>query len=202
MIKSFFLAFLSLLPAFAQSRFEIDPVHSSAQFAVRHMMISNVRGEFEKVSGSVLFDANNLAASKVEATIDAASINTRNEKRDGHLKSAEFFDVANYPTLSFKSTKIEKKGDNYVMTGDLTIHGVTKQTAFTVEGPARPVKDPKGIQHTGASATTTINRKDFGLVWNKAMDSGGAVVGDEVRITLDVEMAQKPDQPVGLPATN
>ena len=173
-------------------QYEIDPVHSSAQFSVRHLMISNVRGEFAKVTGTVVYDPKNLKASSVEATIDATSINTHEPKRDNHLKSPDFFDVAKYPTLTFKSKKVEKAGAGKLrVTGDLTIHGVTKEVVLDVEGPTPEAKMGPSIR-SGASASTTVNRKDFGLTWNKALESGGVLVGDEVKITLEIEMERKP----------
>ncbi|MGH9492827.1 MAG: YceI family protein [Terriglobales bacterium] len=178
--------------ALAQAvQWEIDPVHSSAQFSVRHMMVSNVRGEFAKLSGTVVYDPKNLKVSSVEATIDATSINTHEPKRDEHLKSPDFFDVAKYPTLSFQSKKVEKAGAGKLrVTGDLTIHGVTKEVVLYVEGPSPEVRMGANIR-SGASASTTINRKDFGLVWNKALETGGVLVGDEVKITLEIEMGRK-----------
>ncbi len=171
--------------------YQIDPVHSSAHFSVRHLMVSNVRGEFAKVTGKVIYDPKNLKASSVEATIDATSINTHEPKRDNHLKSPDFFDVAKFPTLTFKSKRVEKAGKGKLrVTGDLTIHGVTREVVLDVEGPVPEVKMGPNLK-SGASASTTINRKDFGLVWNKALDSGGVVVGDEVKITLEIEMGRK-----------
>jgi polyisoprenoid-binding protein YceI len=179
------------IPALAQNQYSIDPAHSAAQFSVKHMMISNVRGEFKKVTGTVYIDQANPTASKVDAIIDATTISTRDEQRDGHLKSPDFFDVAKYPTLTFQSTKVEKSGPKYLVSGNLTIHGVTKPAVLTVDSLTSEVKDPWGNLRAGASATTTINRKDFGLVWNKAVDNGGVMVGDEVTISLDVEMVRK-----------
>ena len=171
--------------------YQIDPVHSSAHFSVRHLMISNVRGEFAKVTGKVVYDPKNLKASSVEATIDATSINTHEPKRDDHLKSPDFFDVAKFPTLTFKSKRVEKAGEGKLrVTGDLTIRGTTREVVLAVEGPAPEVKMGPAFK-SGASASTTVNRKDFGLVWNKALESGGVVVGDEVKITLEIEMGRQ-----------
>ena len=195
-------AAVALLSAAAMAQavqWEIDPVHSSAQFSVRHMMVSNVRGEFAKLSGTVVYDSRNLKASSVEVTIDATSINTHEPKRDEHLKSPDFFDVAKYPTLTFKSTKVEKAGAGKLrVTGDLTIHGVTREVVLEVEGPTPEVKMGPDLK-AGASATTTVNRKDFGLVWNRALETGGMLVGDEVKITLEIEMGRKaaPAPPAG-----
>jgi polyisoprenoid-binding protein YceI len=168
---------------------EIDPAHSSAQFSVKHMMISNVKGEFSKVSGRVNFDPENPENSTVEAAVDVGSISTREPDRDKHLKSPDFFDVAKYPKMVFKSKRVVKNSDGSLqLVGDLTIHGVTRETAFTLEGPTPAAKDPWGNVRRGASASVKINRKDFGLTWNTALETGGVLVGDEVKITLDVEM--------------
>lgn len=173
-------------------QYEIDPVHSSAQFSVRHLMVSNVRGEFAKVTGTVVHDPKNPQASSVEAIIDATSINTHETKRDDHLKSPDFLDVAKFPTLTFKSTKVEPAGEGKLrVTGNLTIHGVTREAVLEVEGPSPEVKMGPAIR-SGASATTTINRKDFGLTWNRLVEGGGVVVGDEVKITLEIEMKRTP----------
>lgn len=166
----------------------IDPVHTTAEFKVKHMMISNVKGHFTGVSG--IFDLNEAdpTKSRVEATIDAASINTNNGDRDAHLRSADFFDVEQFPTLKFVSTKATRKGkDELEVDGDLTIHGVTRPVTFTVEGPTAPAQDPWGNTRVGLSAITSINRKDFGLTWNAALETGGILVGDTVTITLDVQ---------------
>ena len=165
-----------------------DPVHSTAQFKVRHLMISNVKGEFRNLSGKLELDPANISNSRVEASIDAATINTREADRDAHLKSADFFDVEKFPTLTFKSDRIsQKSAGELTVEGDLTIHGVTRKTVFEVEGPSPEAKDPWGNTRIGLSATTHINRKDFGLNWNAALEAGGVLVGEEVRITLDVE---------------
>jgi len=166
----------------------LDPVHSVAEFKVKHMMITNVKGQFTGVSGVLTLDPANLANSHVEASIDAASINTREPQRDTHLKSADFFDVEKFPTLTFKSTSVKRTGDDEVaVTGNLTIHGVTREVVFTVEGPTAPGKDPWGNTRIGLSAVTKINRKDFGLTWNAALETGGILVGDQVTITLDAQ---------------
>jgi polyisoprenoid-binding protein YceI len=189
------------IAALAQAvHYDIDPVHSSAQFSVRHLMISNVRGEFQKVTGTVVYDPKNPGASSVEATIDTTTINTHEPDRDAHLKSPDFFDVARFPTLTFKSTKVEKAGEGKLrVTGDLTIRGVTKQAVLEVEGPTPEMKAGSNIK-AGASATTTVNRKDFGLMWNRALEGGGVLVGDEVKITLEIEMGRKVAPPEPAPA--
>jgi polyisoprenoid-binding protein YceI len=179
-------------PVRAQSVWEIDPAHSSVQFSIRHMMISNVRGEFTKVAGTVRADDKDLTRSVVEATIDTASIDTREAKRDEHLRSPDFLDVARFPTMTFRSKKIEKAGEGrYAVTGDLTLHGVTREVVLDVEGPTPPMKDPRGNVRAGAQATAKIKRKDFGINWNKALDGGGVVVGDDVAVTIDVEGIKK-----------
>jgi len=174
------------------STWDIDPAHTNAQFAIRHMMISTVRGSFTKVSGAVNLDEQDPTKSTIEATIDAASVDTHNEKRDQDLKSPNFFDVAKYPTITFKSKKIEQAGEGkFKVTGDLTIHGVTKEVVLNVEGQPKPFKDPFGKNRIGGMATTKINRKDFGLTWTKALETGGVLVGDDVDITIDTELTQK-----------
>ncbi len=185
-------AALSLPAAAATSTWQIDPNHSSAQFAVRHLAISTVRGAFTKVSGTVQFDDRDISKSSVDVTIDAASVDTRVPDRDKDLRSDRFFDAEKYPTLTFKSTKVEQvETGKLKVTGDLTIHGVTKQVVLDVEGPTAAVKDPWGNQRAAANASTKINRQDFGVKWNTKMDNGGWVVGDDVAITIDVEMVQK-----------
>jgi polyisoprenoid-binding protein YceI len=185
-----FLAVLSLVASAGASaaHYEIDPAHSSATFSVRHLMVANVRGEFGTLSGTVDLDDKDVTKSKVDAKVDASSINTRNAKRDGHLKSPDFFDVAKYPELTFKSTKVEKNGPGKLkVTGDLFIHGITKSVVFDTEYTEKDVKDAMGKPARGAVAVTKINRKDFGLLWNKPIE-GGQLVGDEVTITLDLEL--------------
>lgn len=171
--------------------FTIDPTHSNATFAVKHMMISNVKGNFSQVAGTVVWDAANLAASRLEATVDVSSVDTRDAKRDAHLKSPDFFDAAKYPQMKFQSTAFTRKGGALEIAGTLTIRGVTKPVVLTVTGPTAPVKDPWGNTRLGASAATKVNRKDFGIVWNTKLDGGGVLVGDDVDITLDIELIQK-----------
>lgn len=168
---------------------KIDPSHTDAQFSVRHMMISNVHGGFNKTSGMAQFDGVNPSSAKVEALIDVSSIDTHESKRDEHLKGADFFDVAKYPTMKFVSKRIEKTSDGkYKMVGDLTLHGVTKEVVLDLEGPFQVVKDPHGNERFGASATTKINRKEFGLSYNGLLETGGVMIGDDVAINVDVEM--------------
>jgi polyisoprenoid-binding protein YceI len=183
------LAFGLLLTvsALAQdSPWQIDPPHSAAQFSVRHLGISTVRGAFTKVSGTVHYDAANVGKSSLQATIDAASVDTRVEMRDKDLRGPNYLDVEKYPTITFMSKKVEAAGAGKLkITGDLTIHGVSKEVVLDVDGPSTPVKDPWGNQRIGASATTTINRMDYGVAGGKGM------VGDSIAITLDIEMTRK-----------
>ena len=175
-------------PQTTTTTWNIDPAHSVADFKVKHMMISNVRGQFGKVSGVLTLDESDLTKSRVEALIEAGSIETRDAQRDAHLKSADFLHVEKFPTLSFKSTRISLVRDGELSAeGDLTIRGVTRKVQFSVEGPTPPTKDPWGNTRVAVSATTKINRKDFGLTWNTALETGGILVGDEVTINLDVE---------------
>lgn len=173
------------------STWNVDPVHSVVEFKVKHMMISNVKGQFTGVSGVLTLDETDVTKSRVEATIDASTINTRDPQRDTHLKSADFLDVEKYPTLTFQSTSVKRTGaDEGTVTGELTIHGVTREVVFQVEGPTLPSKDPWGHIRLGLSATTKISRKEFGLTWNAALEAGGLLVGDEVTITLDVQFVK------------
>jgi polyisoprenoid-binding protein YceI len=172
--------------------YQLDSQHTGAHFKVRHMMISNVKGEFSRITGSVEFDPSNPSAARVEATIESASVNTREPQRDSHLKSRDFLDVGRYPKISFLSKRIVSTGeDRYEIVGDLTIRGVTREVTLQVESLTPEIKDPDGLLRRGASATTRIERKDFGLTWNAVLESGGFVVGDEVDITIDVEMFRK-----------
>jgi CRISPR-associated Cas5-like protein len=167
----------------------IDPLHSGAQFSVRHMMISTVRGHFGGVKGSVLYDSNNPAASSVEATIDCSTVNTGEPKRDSDLKSAEFFDVKRYPVMKFKSTTVEAAGPNkLIITGNLTMNAITRRVVLDVDGPTAPIKDTQGRYKVGISAVTKVSRKEFGILYNPIMETGGVAVSDEVAIELDVEL--------------
>jgi len=187
------LAVALLVPAPTRAAtWELDPAHSTIGFAIRHMMISTVRGQFRTFTGKATGDPKTPDKAAIEASIDAASIDTANEKRDGHLKSPDFFDVAKFPTITFKSKTITDAGAGKAkVTGDLTMHGVTKEVVLEVEGPTQVIKDPMGNTRAGAHATAKINRKDFGIAYNKALDGGGLMVGDEVEITIDVEAVQK-----------
>ena len=170
----------------------IDASHSNASFSVKHMMITNVRGEFTKLEGKVSWDPSKPEATQIEAVIDVASISTREEKRDGHLKSADFFDVEKFPKISFKSKSVKTKGaEELSVTGDLSIHGVSKEVVLEVEGPSAPSTDPFGNVRLGATATTKIKREDFGLVWNAALEAGGVLVGNEVKITIDISLIKQ-----------
>lgn len=196
MLRSTFTTAAVLLvfaaPAAAQTTWTIDPNHSNAQFAVRHMMVATVRGEFGKLAGTVEFDGKNPASVAADVTIDATTVNTRVAMRDADLKSPNFLEVEKYPTLTFKSKKSEPAAPGrFKLTGDLTIHGVTREVVLDVEGPTAAVNDGRGNLRAGATATTKINRKDFGLVWNRAIEGGGVLVGDEVAITIDVEVMRK-----------
>ena len=172
----------------ALSTWKIDPSHSAAEFKVRHMMISFVKGRFSGLSGVLKLDETDYTRSTVEVSIPAASVSTVDEKLDAHLKEADFFDVQNFPTLTFKSTSIRYLGDrDYEVTGDLTIRGVTKSVTLSVDEVSEPSKDPWGNQRIGLSGSAKINRKDFGFVWNAPLELGGVLVGDEVTITLDVQ---------------
>jgi len=178
-------------PEATVSVWKIDPVHSTAQFKVKHLMISNVKGEFTSVSGELEFDSADLTRSKVTASIDAASISTRDAQRDAHLRSADFLDAEKFPKLTFVSTSVAKKSDSdFGVTGDLTIHGVTRKATFDFEELSAPQKDPWGNLRIGLSGTTKINRKDYGLNWNAALEAGGFMVGDDVTITLDVQFVK------------
>ena len=168
--------------------YQIDPAHSSVQFSVRHMMISNVRGSFSGIKGTVVYDSDNPSGSTIEAEIDAASINSHDAQRDEHLRGPEFLDTARYPTITFKSTKVERAGEGELkVTGDVTIHGVTKPVTLTVEDISSDAKDPWGKTRAAASAKTKLNRKDFGLSWNVALEAGGVLVGDEIKLEFEIE---------------
>lgn len=184
---------LLTLPAMATaSTWRIDPDHTNIQFTVRHMMISNVKGVFHKFNGQFEIDDKDITGSKASAVIDVASIDTGIEKRDEDLRSPNFFDMAKYPTMTFTSKKIVRTGANrFKMTGDLTIHGVTRKVVLDMEGLETVVKDPWGNMRRGANLTTKINRKDFGLTYNKLLETGGMVVGEEVKINIEVEIIKK-----------
>jgi len=176
----------------ASTTWKIDPAHTAAGFAVKHMMISTVRGEFKGVTGTVQWDDQDVTKCSVDVTIDAKTVNTGEEKRDEDLRSANFFDVEKFPTLTFKSKKVESAGAGRLkVTGDLTMHGVTKEVVLDVDGPSTAVKDPWGNTRSAVSATTKLNRQDFGVKWNANLDGGGVVVSDSVTITIDLEMVKQ-----------
>jgi len=176
----------------AITTWNIDPAHSVAEFKVKHMMISNVKGQFAKVSGTLTLDESDPTKSHAEAVIEAASIETRDPQRDAHLKSADFFHAEKFPTLSFKSTRISRVGNGELsVEGDLTIRGVTRKVVFSAEGPTAPAKDPWGNTRIAVSATTKINRKDFGLKWSATTEAGNVVVSDEVKLSMVVEMVKQ-----------
>lgn len=170
---------------------QIDPSHTTIEFAVKHMMISTVRGKFKTFDGTLNIDPDNPAASRVEGSIDTASIDTQEEQRDAHLRSADFFDVENYPKMTFRSSRIEPRGANqFKVYGQLTIKGVTREVVFDVADEGR-AQDPWGNQRWGVSATTKLNRKDFGLTWNVALETGGWLVSDEIKVSVDLELVQQ-----------
>ena len=192
-IFSFILTLFLTLPVLSQaSDYQIDPDHSSIQFKVRHLMVSNVKGDFNKAKGSVMIDDSNITNLKVELTIETASVNTGHAKRDEHLRNPDFFDAAKYPTVTFVSKKVMQAGQGKLkVTGDLTLHGVTREITLDVEGPTQEIKDPWGKFRRGATATGKINRKDFGLTWNRALETGGVVVGEDVDIYVEVELIKQ-----------
>jgi polyisoprenoid-binding protein YceI len=182
----------SLIAQAQTSSWKIDPAHSGADFSIRHMGLSNVHGHFGNVNGTVTIDEKDFTKSNVNATIDVTTVDTGVAQRDGHLKSPDFFDVAKFPTMTFVSKKITASGDDYHLIGDLTLHGVTRSVDLTMDKPGKevPGMDGKSI-HRGFSATTTIHRQDFGLVWNGTLKSGDAVLGDDVKVSLDIEIVKQ-----------
>jgi polyisoprenoid-binding protein YceI len=182
---------LAALPALADSStWKIDSAHAHTAFTVRHLVITNVRGEFGKTEGMITLDEADVTKSKVEATIDVASVNTREAKRDEHLKSPDFFDVAKFPKMTFKSTKVEKAGEGKLkVTGDLTLKGVTKSVVLDVSGPTKEIKDPWGNVKRGIAASGKINRQEFGVSWSKLIEAG-PVVGDEINIEIEAELTK------------
>jgi polyisoprenoid-binding protein YceI len=178
-------------PAFA-SDWQIDAAHSDVGFSVRHLMVSNVKGHFTGVSGAVALDEKDLSRSRVEATIDVATVATGDAKRDEHLQSADFFDAAKYPKMTFKSKAVRKTANGWQIVGDFTLHGVTREVVLDAGSGLSPeVKDPWGGVRSGLTASAVLDRKDYGLTWNKALDNGGLAVGDEVKVTLEIELLKK-----------
>ena len=191
MIRTYALLLSALaLPALA-AEYDIDSAHSAAQFSVRHLMVSNVRGSFKKVTGKVVFDESNPSATVVQASIDVSTVDTGEPARDTHLKSPDFFDLAKFPTMTFVSKSASRTSQGVDLSGDLTLHGVTKSVVLHVSDITKEIKDPRGMLRVGATATTVINRQDFGMVWNHNLDGGGVVVGNDVTITIDIEVARK-----------
>lgn len=193
------LSLSSCLPSFAGDMWDIDSKHSSANFVVKHMMVTNVRGQMAGISGSAKYDGKNIDGLEVEADLDASTISTGDAGRDDHLRGADFFDVTKYPKIHFKSTgslPVREVTGGAVLSGKLTMHGITKDVELRVIGPTDPIKDFQGNTKIGASATTTVNRKDFGITYNKALDNGGVAVGENVQITLEIELTKRPDAKV------
>lgn len=172
-------------------QWDLDVSHSSAHFSVRHMMVTNVRGEIHVSGGKLSYDPGRPESASVEATLDAKSVDTREAKRDEHLRSADFLETEKFPTISFKSKRVKKDGKKLDVVGDLTIHGVTKEVTLAVDELHGPAKDPWGGTRVGATATTKINRKDFGLGWNVALEAGGILVGEDINITVEAEFTLK-----------
>jgi polyisoprenoid-binding protein YceI len=175
-----------------QAEWTVDASHSHVGFSVRHVMIANVRGEFTKLSGSVTWDPARPDAARIDVDIDVASINTREEKRDAHLRSPDFFDVENFPKITYRSRGVGRhKGDGHLeVVGDLTIHGVTRVVVLDVEGPTPEQKDPWGNTRIAATARTTVKRSDFGMTWNSALETGGVLVGDDIKIEIEIELSK------------
>jgi polyisoprenoid-binding protein YceI len=187
----FALTFIVCSAVSSAQEWQIDRAHSAAQFSVRHLMVSTVRGHFGKLTGTVQYNPAKPSAAVVQAEVDVSTIDTREAKRDAHLKSPDFFDVEKYPAMTFRSTKVEPAGPGKLkVTGDFTMRGVTRPVVFEVDGLTEPVKDRAGLR-MGAVATAKISRKDFGMTWNRVIEAGGVSVGDEVTITIDVELVQR-----------
>jgi len=196
MLRCWMTAFVlvtATVPGWAQvSTWEIDSAHSGVHFSVRHLMIATVRGEFRKVTGTINMDEKDISKSNVEAVIDASTIDTREERRDSDLRGTNFFDVAKYPTITFKSKSVTRQGEGKLqVAGDLTLRGVTKPVILDVEGLTNQVKDQRGNTKTGALVTTKFNRSEFGLTWNRVIETGGVAVSDEVAIVIDLELVKK-----------
>lgn len=185
------VAFFGLASSAQASTWEMDMSHSQIGFSVRHMMVSNTSGRFAKATGTLELDDKDLARSNVSIAIETASVDTQDQKRDEHLRSPDFFATAEHPQMTFKSKSVKAKGKGYVVSGDLTIRGVTRPVVLEVAELTGPVKDPWGNERRGATATAKINRKDFGITWNKVLDAGGVAVGDEVRIQIEAEFIKK-----------
>lgn len=190
-LTSLFGATLMAAPLQAAETWAIDKGHSHVGFSVAHMVVTKTRGNFKEFSGTLTLDTKNIAKSKVDVTIDVGSIDTNDAKRDGHLKSPDFFDVKKHPKMTFKSTSVKKAGKNLKVSGNLTINGITKPVVLDVEGPTQAIKDPWGGMRRGVSATTKIDRREFGLKWNNTLETGGLAVGHEVTIQIEAELVKK-----------
>jgi len=186
-------ALLVVTPVLAQgATWDLDVDHSNLEFKVKHLMITNVKGKFKSFAGTLTTEGDDLSTGKLDVTIQTASIDTDNQQRDDHLRSPDFFDAAKYPTITFVSKKFETAADQVKqIVGDLTIHGVTREVVLEVEEQSPVVTGPWGKTRRGATATTTVDRFDYGLQWNKLMETGGVVVGNEIKITLDVELIKR-----------
>jgi polyisoprenoid-binding protein YceI len=200
LVRPLFVALIVLAaaaPSFAELKeWRVDGAHSYVGFKVRHMMVSWVRGQFSTVAGTVAHDPNDLSKTKVAVEIDAASINTANERRDKHLRSADFFDVEKFPKITFVSKKVAGNPQSGLkLIGDLTLHGVTREVTLDIEGPAPAVADGRGGEKSGVSASGKINRSDFGLTWNRAMEAGGVTVSDEVTLEIEAELGRGGEGP-------
>ncbi len=193
-VRAFAVLSLASLPAFA-ANYTLDGAHSRVGFGVKHMMVSTVKGAFKSFNGTVAIDDADLTKSTVKVEIDTASVDTGIEKRDEHLKSPDFFDVANHPKMTFTSTSVKKQGAKLLIAGDLSLHGVTKPVTLTVEGPTKEWTNPWGQVVRGASATGKINRKDFGLAWGKVTEAGAVVVAEEVTLELELELVKAAEAP-------
>jgi adhesin HecA-like repeat protein len=186
------LAIAASFPAMAQvSKWQIDPAHSEADFTIRHMGITNVHGRFGNINGVLSLDEKDITKSSINATIDITTVDTGVAQRDTHLKSSDFFDVAKYPQMTFASKSLSNNNGQLQLTGDLTIHGVTKSVTLALDGPSKEQLDPYGKTRRGFSATTTIHRQDFGLLWNGNLKSGDTVVGDDAKVELDIELVKQ-----------
>ncbi len=185
-------AVLTLPASAATTTWEIDPAHTAAGFSVKHLMISTVRGQFKGITGTINWDDQDISKSTVDVTIDAKTVDTSEPQRDKDLRSDRFFDTEKFPTITFKSTKVEQvSAGRLKVAGNLTIHGITKPVVLDVEGPSAQIKDPWGMTRVAINATTKVNRQDYGVKWNANIDGGGVVVGDDVNITIDLEMVKK-----------
>lgn len=186
-------AMLFVAPIFSAqaATYDLDIAHSDIGFSVTHMMVSQTKGRFGKATGVLELDEKDVTKSKIDVEINTLTIDTNNDDRDNHLRSPDFFDAEKYPKITFKSKEVKKKGKGYSVVGDLSMHGVTKEVTLDVSKLTSAVKDPWGNERVGASASTVVNRKDFGLTWNKTLEAGGVAVGDDVTITLDVEFVKR-----------